>query len=84
AAAGQLAQGQTDRVFEHLDELQETAQEALAEMRLLVFELRPPILEQEGLVAALQARLQAVEGRAGLKTEFRTNLEERLPLEVEE
>ena len=84
AAAGQLAQGQNRRASEHLAELQETAQEALAEMRLLVFELRPPILEQEGLVAAVQARLQAVEGRAGLKTEFRTNLEERLPLEVEE
>ena len=84
AAAGQLAQGQIGRASEHLDELQETAYEALAEMRLLVFELRPPIVEQEGLVAALQARLQAVEGRTGLKTEFRTNLEERLPLDVED
>ncbi len=84
AASGHLALGHTDRVSEHLRELQDTAQEALAEMRLLVFELRPPILEQEGLVAALQARLQAVEGRAGLKTEFKTNLEERLPLNVEE
>ncbi|MEJ2735113.1 MAG: histidine kinase, partial [Anaerolineae bacterium] len=84
AASGHLALGHTDRVSEHLRELQDTAQEALAEMRLLVFELRPPILEQEGLVAALQARLQAVEGRAGLKTEFKTNLEGRLPLNVEE
>jgi signal transduction histidine kinase/ligand-binding sensor domain-containing protein len=84
AASGHLALGHTDRVSEHLRELQDTAQEALAEMRLLVFELRPPLLEQEGLVAALQARLQAVEGRAGLKTEFKTNLEERLPPNVEE
>jgi signal transduction histidine kinase/ligand-binding sensor domain-containing protein len=84
AASGHLALGHTDRVSEHLHELQDTAQEALAEMRLLVFELRPPILEQEGLVAALQARLQAVEGRAGLKTKFKTNLEERLPPNVEE
>ncbi len=84
AASGHLALGHTDRVSEHLHEMQDTAQEALAEMRLLVFELRPPILEQEGLVAALQARLQAVEGRAGLKTEFRTNLEERLPPNLEE
>jgi signal transduction histidine kinase len=84
AAAGHLALGHTDRATEHLRELQDTAQEALAEMRLLVFELRPPILEELGLAAALQARLQAVEGRAGLKTEFKTNLEERLPLDVEE
>jgi signal transduction histidine kinase len=84
AAVGHLAQGDTDRVAEQLKELQDTSQEALAEMRLLIFELRPPILDELGLVAALQARLQAVEGRAGLKTEFKTNLEERLPPEVEE
>jgi len=84
AAAGHLALGHTDRAAEHLQELQDTAQEALAEMRLLIFELRPPILEELGLAAALQARLQAVEGRAGLRTEFKTNLEERLPSDVEE
>lgn len=84
AAAGHLALGHTDRTAEHLQELQDTAQEALAEMRLLIFELRPPILEELGLVAALQARLQAVEGRAGLRTEFKTNAEERLPPDVEE
>jgi signal transduction histidine kinase len=84
AAAGHLALGHTDRTAQHLQELQDTAQEALAEMRLLVFELRPPILEELGLVGALQARLQAVEGRAGLRTEFKTNLEERLPSDVEE
>jgi signal transduction histidine kinase/ligand-binding sensor domain-containing protein len=84
AAAGHLALGDTDRAAEHLNELQDTSQEALAEMRLLIFELRPPILEELGLVAALQARLQAVEGRAGLRTEIKTNLEGRLPSDVEE
>jgi signal transduction histidine kinase len=84
AVAGQLALGDTDRATEHLKELQDTSQEALAEMRLLIFELRPPILEERGLVAALQARLQAVEGRADLRVEFKTNLEERLPSDVEE
>jgi signal transduction histidine kinase len=84
AAAGHLALGNTDRATEHLNELQDTSQEALAEMRLLIFELRPPILEELGLVPALQARLQAVEGRAGLRTEFKTNLEGRLPSDVEE
>jgi signal transduction histidine kinase/ligand-binding sensor domain-containing protein len=84
AAAGHLALGHMDRAADHLQELQDTAQEALAEMRLLIFELRPPILEELGLVAALQARLQAVEGRAGLKTVFKTNLERRLPLDLEE
>jgi signal transduction histidine kinase/ligand-binding sensor domain-containing protein len=87
AAAGHLALGHRDRAAEHLEELQDTAQEALAEMRLLIFELRPPILEELGLAAALQARLQAVEGRAGLRTEFKTNVEEgqpKMPPDVEE
>ena len=84
AAVGQLAAGCTERVAVYLRELQDTAQEALAEMRLLIFELRPPILEEEGLVAALQARLQAVEGRAGLHTEFQAEVGERLPPRIEE
>jgi signal transduction histidine kinase/ligand-binding sensor domain-containing protein len=84
AAAGHLALGHVDRVADHLQEVQDTAQEALSEMRLLIFELRPPILEESGLVAALQARLQAVEGRAGLRTAFQTNLEGRLPPDLEE
>jgi signal transduction histidine kinase/ligand-binding sensor domain-containing protein len=84
AAAGQLALGNVERTADHLRELQAMAREALVEMRLLVFELRPPILEDAGLAAALQARLQAVEGRARLKTEFRAELEELLPPEIEE
>jgi signal transduction histidine kinase/ligand-binding sensor domain-containing protein len=84
AAAGHLALGHGQRAAEHLHELQDTAQEALAEMRLLIFELRPPILEEQGLAAALQARLQTVEGRAGVRTELRTNVEARLPTDVEE
>ena len=69
---------------DHLRELRDTAQEALREMRLLIFQLRPPVLEKEGLVTALQARLEAVEGRAGLETEFKVEGEERLPPEIEE
>jgi signal transduction histidine kinase len=33
----------------------------------LIYELRPPALEQEGLVGALQRRIDAVEGRAGIQ-----------------
>jgi len=84
AAAGQLSLGRLDRVAEHLRELQATGQEALAEMRLLIYELRPPVLEEEGLVGALQARLQAVEGRVGLRTDFRVTGRGQLSPEVEE
>jgi signal transduction histidine kinase len=84
AAAEELSLQQLDLVAEYLGELQHTSQEALAEMRLLIHELRPSILEEEGLVATLQTRLLAVEGRAGLKTQLTVDLEDRLPPDVEE
>ncbi len=84
AAAGQLALKNLDRAAAHLRVLRNTAQEALAEMRLLIYELRPPVLEEDGLVAALQARLLAVEGRVGLQTRLKVEGEGRLPSEIEE
>lgn len=83
AAALALAAGKQDITADYLHELQETAQEGMRDMRLLIFELHPPVLETEGLVAALQARLAAVEGRAGLQTEFRVEEERRLPIAIE-
>ena len=70
--------------LENLKKLREMTREAFLEMRLLVFELHPSILEKEGLVAALQARLAAVESRSGLKTEINVEGERRLPLSIEE
>ena len=84
AATRRLAGGETSVAADHLRELRSMAHEALQEMRLLIFELRPPLLEQEGLVAALQSRLEAVEGRAGLETVFSAEVDERLPPAVEE
>jgi len=92
ATARQLTSGEVELAADHLRELRDTTQEALREMRLLIFELRPLELEKEGLVAALQARLEAVEGRAGLETEFNVERcpecaeggESRLPPEIEE
>jgi signal transduction histidine kinase len=84
AAAQQLLLGNSDLAASHLGEIRETAQESLREMRLLIFELRLPMLKEDGLEAALQARLETVEGRAGLATEFRADLKSRLAPEVEE
>jgi signal transduction histidine kinase len=85
AAASVLAAGDQETATTYLHEVRNTAQEALQEMRLLIFELRPPILEQEGLAAALQARLTAVEGRtAGLTTRSAVDADLRLPARVEE
>jgi signal transduction histidine kinase len=85
AAATLLAGGEQETATTYLREVRNTAQEALQEMRLLIFELRPPILAQEGLVAALQARLAAVEGRIpGLTTTFDVQDDLRLPAPIEE
>ncbi len=53
-------------------------------MRLLIFELRPPILEKEGLIAALEARLDSVEGRGGIEATLKLEGEPRLTRVVEE
>jgi len=84
AATGHLDLGQFDQVRQHLNDIQNTAQESLSDIRLLIYELRPPVLEEEGLVAALQNRLYSVENRADLKSNLKSNLKGRLPLSVEE
>jgi signal transduction histidine kinase len=83
AAALALAAGKSETVTGYLQELQETAQEGMRDMRLLIFQLHPPELETEGLTAVLQARLAAVEARAGLQIDFRVEGERRLPIAIE-
>jgi signal transduction histidine kinase len=84
AAGRALTDGDTQPVGANLQEIRDTTQEALGEMRLLLFDLRPPLLQEHGLAAALHARLQAVEARAGLVTDFDCQGEERLAPEKEQ
>jgi signal transduction histidine kinase len=70
AAARLLDSGDPEQASAHLREARATSVAALREMRLLLFELQPSVLEKEGFAAALQARLTAVEERVGLKTDF--------------
>jgi signal transduction histidine kinase len=84
AATGNMNTGQMEQAQQYLEDIQSTAQESLADMRLLIYELRPPILEKEGLVSALQSRLTSVENRANIKSNIQSNLVSRLPLEMEE
>lgn len=79
AGSGELRQAQ-----EPLHRLNAIAQQALKEMRLLVYELRPLVLQREGLVGALQQRLDAVEGRAGVEARLLVEGNVTLPKEVEE
>jgi signal transduction histidine kinase len=83
AAARKLKAGQADEVAEYLHEIRDSAQQTLQETRLLIFELRPPILEQEGLASALRARLESVESRSGLKTQIQLQEVKQLSAGVE-
>jgi PAS domain S-box-containing protein len=67
-----------------LSQLRELQREALAEMRALIFELRPGNLEQDGLTRALKTHTAALQGRIGLPVVVESAVEERLPLPVEE
>jgi signal transduction histidine kinase len=50
-----------------LDQLIGASRQALKEMRLMVYELRPPELENRGLIGAMRQRLSSVEERAGIE-----------------
>lgn len=52
-----------------LDSVIELAEGALAEMRALIFELRPEALAEVGLVGAVERQLDGLELRHGLATE---------------
>jgi len=78
-----LSSGKSEAAIGNLQELRNMAREAMLDMRLLIFELYPPILEKEGLVAALRTRLESVERRSGIHTEFNVVGEKRLPISVE-
>ncbi len=73
-----------DAARTRLGQLRDLQREALAEMRALIFELRPIQLEQDGLVGALRSHASALEGRVGLAVLFETEFDERLPATIEE
>jgi signal transduction histidine kinase len=79
-----LGGGDPERAMEYTGRLGEIAQQALKEMRLLVYQLRPLVLKREGLVGALQQRLDAVEKRAGVDARLLVEGTLDLPAPVEE
>ncbi len=84
SAARMFTRGRQEEAVGRLRDLSNTAQEALREMRLLIFELHPPALER-GLAAALQARLESVEARCGVHAALQVEGKEALtgPLQAE-
>jgi PAS domain S-box-containing protein len=67
-----------------LGELKALERDALAEMRALIFELRPGQLEELGLEQALRLHAAAVQGRTGLPIAVECAPVDRAPLPVED
>ncbi len=71
-------------VSHQLNRIGETSQQALKELRLLIHHLRPPALQDAGLVGALRQRLEAVEERSGVEAHFSAEDWPSLPTEIDE
>lgn len=84
AARNDAVKSGWEPILGHLARAEEMAQQALKEMRLMVYELRPISLEQKGLIGALQQRIDAVEGRAGIDAELQADPSIVLPPALEE
>jgi signal transduction histidine kinase/PAS domain-containing protein len=67
SAATELFDAGPERARGLLGDVLRLAEAGLAEMRALIFELRPESLDQEGLVGALEKQVAAVQARHGLE-----------------
>jgi PAS domain S-box-containing protein len=83
-SAEMLLERDPSRVGEKLTELRELATDALAEMRGLIFELRPGSLDRDGLVTALRKHAAAVQGRTGMSVSVEATDVDRVSLDLEE
>ncbi len=84
AAREMARKGELGSIDQHLSEVDTIAHQSLKDMRLLLYELRPSALAEEGLVGALRRRLEAVEKRLGIEARVLTDVLVELPAPVEE
>jgi len=72
------------KLAETLDYVLALARAGQAEMRALIFELRPESLETEGLVTALKKQAESVQARYGLRVVMELGAEPSLPFMMKE
>lgn len=65
-AAAELAERDPSAAREQTRMVAQLARDALGEMRTLVFELRPPALEADGLVATLRKHVEVIRRASGI------------------
>lgn len=72
------------RVAEPLDYVMQLAEAGLAELRALIFELRPESLAQEGLIAAFNKQTAALTARHGIEVAIEIDREPEVSLRLKE
>jgi signal transduction histidine kinase len=82
--ARKLLDQNPDRASDPLEYVDSLAEAGLAEMRALIFELRPESLQSEGLAAALDKQAAALRARHGMNVETDLCNEPDVPLEGKE
>ena len=78
-----LSANKTEAVADNLEEMIQLSREAMRDLRLLIFELRPPLINEIGFTGAIVARLESVEKRSGTHTECHIYGDSNLTGEVE-
>lgn len=82
-AAAALVEREPEKAKAQLEGLRDMARAAVAEMRSLIFELRPADLDAEGLAATLRKHVDVLRSVHGIEIEFKENGYRRLEPEVE-
>jgi PAS domain S-box-containing protein len=82
--ARNLLDQEPDRAKDPLDYVLSLADAGMAEMRALIFELRPESLKTEGLMAALEKQAAALKARQGIEVEATLCEEPQASLEAKE
>jgi PAS domain S-box-containing protein len=75
----QVPNGTLVEIQSWLEDLEDVSLQALKEMRLLLYELKPATFQEDGLMDALNRRLQSVESRSGMKVNFRIDPQTKVP-----
>src|SRR5919112_2006242 len=78
-----LAEGTPIPLSGDLERVYELVGEATADIRRLVYELRPPVLDQLGLVPAIRQHCERFERETGIETELDTAPELAVPAAAE-
>ncbi len=81
--AAALVRNDPGRAESEMARAEELVSSALAELRTLVFELRPPSLDADGLVASVRKHVEVLGRAYGLEVVLEARGEDRLPAAVE-